>query len=132
DREDVRLNTFDGLYPRGAYFGRVARFGPSNLIDVHPYLNTAIGKFYIELDYVTFWRFSRDDGVYNPALILEYPAQNNERKIAQQIGTITGIEISTHFALEWETNLIFPETFLRRGNLDNTLFHSVLTAEFKF
>ncbi|MEM7110576.1 MAG: alginate export family protein, partial [Bacteroidota bacterium] len=46
DREDVRLNTFDGLYPRGAYFGRVARFGPSNLIDVHPYLNTAIGKFY--------------------------------------------------------------------------------------
>ena len=132
DLDDNRLNTFDGLYPRGAYFGRVARFGPSNLVDVHPYLNTNIGQFYVELDYVSFWRFSSDDGVYNPALILEYPAQNDNRKIAQQIGTITGIEISKHFALELETNLIFPETFLRRSNLNNTLFHSVLTAEFKF
>ena len=31
DAMDNKMNTFDALYPRGAYFGRVARFGPSNL-----------------------------------------------------------------------------------------------------
>ncbi len=132
DNEDNQLTTFDALYPRGAYFGRVARFGPSNLLDVHPYVSTKIGKFYLELDYVAFWRYSTNDGVYNPALILDYPSLNQGRFIAQQLGTITGIEINRHLALELETNLIFPETFLNESHLNNTLFHSVFTAEFRF
>ncbi|WP_350292640.1 alginate export family protein [uncultured Croceitalea sp.] len=129
---DSTLNTFDGLYPRGAYFGRVARFGPSNLIDIHPYINTSIGAFSIELDYVAFWRFSRQDGVYSPPLILEYPSTNNDRFIGHQIGTIGGIEINDFINLELETNLIFPGNFLSESSLDDTLFHTVLTAEIKF
>ncbi len=129
---DNNLNTFDGLYPRGAYFGRVARIGPSNLIDMHPYLNTQIGNLYLSLDYVAFWRFSRQDGVYSPPLLLEYPSINNDRFIAHQIGTITGYEVNKFINLELETNLIFPQSFLQNSGLNNTLFHAVLTAEIKF
>lgn len=126
------LNTFDGLYPRGAYFGRVARFGPSNLIDVHPYINTVIGRFSLEMDYVAFWRFSKQDGVYGPPLILEYPSNNENRFIGHQIGTITGFEVNGFINLELETNLIFPGGFLMESALNDTLFHTVLTAEIKF
>ncbi|WP_422081074.1 alginate export family protein [Ulvibacterium sp.] len=132
DPNDNTLKTFDALYPRGAYFGRVARFGPSNLVDVHPYVNGNFGKFSLELDYVAFWRFSRSDGVYNPALILEYPSLNTERFIGHQVGTITGLELNTNIVLELETNLIFPGAFLKESGLDDILLHTVFTMEFKF
>ncbi|MBP2831829.1 alginate export family protein [Aquimarina sp. U1-2] len=132
DNDSNSLNTFDALYPRGAYFGRVARIGPSNLIDIHPYFDTRIGKVNIELDYVAFWRFSVDDGVYNAPLLLEYPDTNDQRFIGHQIGTITGYELNEFINLEFETNLIFPGDFLIESNLNDTLFHAVLTAEFKF
>ncbi|TRX60562.1 hypothetical protein FNH22_05800 [Fulvivirga sp. M361] len=130
--EDRKLNTFDALYPRGAYFGRVARFGPSNLIDVHPSLETQFGPLTVSLDYVAFWRFSSNDAIYNPALVIEYPADNTTRFVGHQIGTITGLEMNKHFTLELETNVIFPGGFLSESGLNNTLFHGVVTAEFKF
>lgn len=129
---DGSVNTFDGLYPRGAYFGRVARFGPSNLMDIHPYVYTRLGDFSLSLDYVAFWRFSRQDGVYSPPLILEYPSTNDQRFIGHQIGTITGFEVNGLINLELETNVIFPQGFLDQSGLDHTLFHAVFTAEFKF
>lgn len=132
DANDNNLNTFDGLYPRGAYFGRVARFGPSNLFDIHPYIETSIGKLSLEFDYVAFWRFSNDDGVYSPPLILEYPSSNSNRFIGHQIGSIAGFEVNNFITLELETNFIFPGSFLKESGLNDTLFHTVFTAEFKF
>ncbi|NQX77954.1 alginate export family protein [Gilvibacter sp.] len=129
---DNRLGTFDGLYPRGAYFGRVARIGPSNLIDFHPYCNTEIGPVALSLDYVAFWRFSKEDGLYGPPLTLDYPDVNDSRFIGHQIGTIAGLEINRHIAFELETNLIFPGDFLKNSGLNDTLFHAVFTTEIKF
>jgi len=126
------LNTFDALYPRGAYFGRVARFGPSNLIDIHPYYNFRIGALDIEVDYVAFWRFSQDDGIYGPSLILEYPDTNDHRFIGHQIGSIVSLEVNTNLAFELEANTIFPGGFLSNNGLNDTLFHLVFTTEFKF
>ncbi|GAB5563100.1 MAG: hypothetical protein Wins2KO_01630 [Winogradskyella sp.] len=126
------LNTFDGLYPRGAYFGRVARFGPSNLFDIHPYFDTSIGDFNLELDYVAFWRFSNEDGVYNPPLILDYTSINDRGFIAHQIGTIISHELNNHIAIELESNIIFPGAFLKESGLGDTLYHFVITTEFKF
>ncbi|MEH6537727.1 MAG: alginate export family protein [Psychroserpens sp.] len=132
NQNDNRLNTFDALYPSGAYFGRVARFGPSNLIDLHPYINTKFKKLFIEFDYDVFWRYSLNDGVYNAALLLEYPNTNNQRFIGQQIGTIVGYKLNKHINLEFESNIIFPGAFLKQSNQGDTLYHFVFTTEIKF
>lgn len=132
DITDSYLNTFDALYPRGAYFGRVARFGPSNLIDIHPYLKTSIRQISLEMDYVAFWRYSSNDGIYNPALILEYPSLNNERFIGNQIGAVAGYEVNNFFILELESNVIFPGAFLQKSNQGDILYHFVFTTEVKF
>lgn len=126
------LNTFDGLYPRAAYFGRVARFGPSNLIDFHPYYNIKIGKFNVEFDYVAFWRFSTSDGIYGPSLILDYPSTNNKRFIGKQFGGILAYEINEFLFFELESNIIIPGSFLQESNLNDNLYHFVLTTEIKF
>ncbi|WP_299521008.1 porin [Winogradskyella sp.] len=132
DSDDGALNTFDGLYPRGAYFGRVARFGPSNLFDIHPYLETQLGDVNVQLDYVAFWRLSRNDGLYNPALILEYPSINNERFIGHQLGGIVSYELNKFLNFELESNIIFPGAFLKESGLGDPLYHFVFTTEFKF
>lgn len=130
--DDGKLNTFDALYPRGAYFGRVARFGPSNLIDVHPYLNGQYGPFFIEVDYDAFWRYSKRDGIYNPALILDYPDTNDARFIAHQFGAIIGFQVNGFLNLEMEGNMILPGPFLERADRSDVLGHLVFTAELKF
>lgn len=129
--DDNKLSTFDALYPRGAYFGRVARFGPSNLIDIHPYLNVQLKKLYLEVDYDVFWRQSKNDGVYNAALLLEYPDTNNDRFIANQIGAILGYELNNHISIELESNIILPGDFLKKSNKNDNLFHLVFTTEIK-
>jgi len=129
---DKHLNTFDALYPRGAYFGRVARFGPANLIDVHPYVNIYKSDFYLLLDYDAFWRYSNTDGVYNAPLQLQYPSLNAESFIANQFGALLGFDVNNHLNIELETNIIVPGNFLKRSALTATLFHAVLTTEFKF
>ena len=132
NNEDNTLNTFDALYPRGAYFGRVARFGPSNLIDLHPYINTTVNKFFFEIDYDVFWRYSTEDGLYNPALLLEYPDNNDKSFIAHQLGTLIGYTVNNFISLELETNFILPGDFLKQSGLTEDLFHFVFTTEFKF
>ncbi|WP_303317175.1 alginate export family protein [Flavivirga abyssicola] len=129
---DNSMNTFDALYPRGAYFGRVARFGPSNLIDIHPYINTNFNDLFIEIDYDAFWRYSTNDGVYNAALLLEYPDTNNEKFIANQFGAIVGYEFNRHINIELEYNIIFPGAFLKESARGATLNHFVFTTEVKF
>ncbi|MBP0904309.1 alginate export family protein [Mariniflexile gromovii] len=129
---DAKLNTFDALYPRGAYFGRVAKFGPSNLIDVHPYISLMKSTFYIELDYDAFWRYSITDGLYNAALILEYPSTNTEAFIGHQLGALLGYNLNNHLNIELETNLIIPGKFLKKSDLVASLFHTVITTQLKF
>ncbi|MEM9337112.1 MAG: alginate export family protein [Bacteroidota bacterium] len=128
-----RLGTFNPLYPRGAYFGRVARFGPANLIDVHPYWTFRTGKFTMELDYDVFWRFSKDDVIYGPPMNIVLEGTSDQRFIAQQIGGIFNYEFSPFAVVEVETNFIFPGSYIetiRPGS--RTLLHMVITAEVRF
>lgn len=127
------LGTFNPLYPRGAYFGRVARFGPANLIDIHPYWNFRSGKFIMEIDYDVFWRFSTDDAVYGPPMNIVLEGESNHRFIAQQIGTIFNYEFSPFAVVELETNFIFPADYIEEVRPGaKTLLHMVITTEIRF
>jgi len=65
---DGRLQTFNPLYPKGGYFGFNPLIGPSNLIDLHPYLTLALtDKLSVQADVVFNWRYSTNDGIYRPS-----------------------------------------------------------------
>jgi len=65
---DGKLQTFNPLYPKGGYFGFNPLIGPSNLIDLHPYLMlTLTNKLTAQADIVCNWRYSLNDGIYRPS-----------------------------------------------------------------
>jgi len=65
---DGKLQTFNPLYPKGGYFGFNPLIGPSNLIDLHPYLTLSLtDKLNIQADVVFNWRYSVNDGIYRPS-----------------------------------------------------------------
>ncbi|MBB4108156.1 alginate export family protein [Pedobacter zeae] len=65
---DGKLQTFNPLFPRGGYFGFNPLIGPSNLIDLHPYITLALtGKLTVQTDVVFNWRYSVNDGIYRPS-----------------------------------------------------------------
>lgn len=86
---DQRLNTFNPLFPKGAYFGLAALIGPSNLIDTHPYIMITLAKnLTLTEDYDMFWRMDRNDGLYAPNGKVIYPGQNNfSKQIGSQLAT---------------------------------------------
>jgi len=132
DPDDKINNTFDPFYPRGAYFGRVASFTPSNFFDLHPYANMTINKFFFEVDYDVFWRYSVHDGLYNPSVRIEYDDLNDRRFIAHQIGALSGYKPNNFLNLELESNIICPGAFLIDSGRNKTMLHIVLSAEFSF
>lgn len=86
---DMRLNTFNPLFPKGSYFGLAALIGPSNLLDVHPYYEISLSKKLIfSQDYDLFWRMSKNDGLYAVNSKLLYSGKNSSsKKIGRQLGT---------------------------------------------
>ena len=65
---DGSLQTFNPLYPKGGYFGFNPLIGPSNLIDLHPYLVLSMtDKLSLQTDIVFNWRYATGDGIYRPS-----------------------------------------------------------------
>lgn len=65
---DGKLQTFNPLYPKGGYFGFNPLIGPSNLIDLHPYVTLQLtDKLSAQADVVFNWRYALGDGIYRPS-----------------------------------------------------------------
>jgi alginate export protein len=65
------LQTFNVLFPKGAYFGEIALIGPANFIDLHPLVDFHLTKsFTVTTDWDFFWRENIHAGLYGPAINL--------------------------------------------------------------
>ncbi|QCW99476.1 hypothetical protein FGM00_04885 [Aggregatimonas sangjinii] len=129
---DNELNTFNALYPRGAYFGRIAQFGPANLIDVHPSLTYSTNKWTFFTDYVAFWRESTDDGIYGAGLNLSYEDLNDEQFIAHQVGAALSYNFSASLSFGMESNYLIRGDFIEASGLGTNTLHFLCEAQLKF
>jgi len=98
---DKKLNSFNPLYPKGGYFGFNPLIGPSNLIDIHPYLTLNFtDRFLFQIDLVYNWRYSLQDGIFHPGGSFNIAGSNS---IARYIGTTyllsADYRINNHFSL---------------------------------
>lgn len=98
------IETFNPLFPKGAYFGLAAIIGPSNLIDIHPYLEIELNdKMNLNIDYDIFWRASIFDGIYQPNTMILFENNNSRAtKIGNQLGIQFEYRLSNflNFAIE--------------------------------
>ncbi len=134
-QDDDRLQTFNPLFPRGAYFGLAAFIGPSNLWDVHPSLALQLApqKLVCTLDYDAFWRYSRNDGIYNQAVAPLYSGKGTTgRFIGHQSAVDFTYTPNQHFLLRAEGTWFSAGEFLEQAGPGKDILFGGLTVQFKF
>jgi hypothetical protein len=132
---DDQLQTFNPLFPKGAYFGLAALIGPSNLFDVHPSLKFELLKEKISLttDYDAFWRYSLRDGIYAPNMLLIYPGQtSSERFIGDQYTAEIDYTPNRFLLLRLEATLFRAGAYLKSVGPGEDILYFGSTIQVRF
>jgi hypothetical protein len=132
--DDNKLNSFNPLFPRGAYFGLAALIGPSNLADIHPSLSVELSKTLdLNVDYDAFWRYSRNDGIYAPSTALIYSGKNITSKfIGQQYSTELAFTPNAFLYFRVEFTWFKSGAYLKAASAGKHILFSGFTAQLKF
>jgi hypothetical protein len=132
--DDAALQTFNPLFPRGAYFGLAALIGPANLLDFHPSIEWPLGKKWVlGVDYDIFWRYSLADGIYGPNVRPIYSGRNTSaRHIGNQLGANLAWEPNPHFNFQLEGTWFDAGPYLREVSAGKDVFFAAVTAQFKY
>jgi len=112
---NAQLQTFNPLYPKGAYFGEPALIGPANHIDLHPAVDLALSrKVTLSLNWDWFWRENTHDGIYGPAVNLIQSGQTSDaRYIGDQAEAMLEFRLSRHFTVTADYAHFFAGDFLK-------------------
>lgn len=133
DGDDQELNTFNPLFPRGAYFGLAALIGPANLIDLHPSISFELNKkLNLNFDYDLFWRYTLKDGIYGPNTALIFEEEGDERFIGGQVGVNLEYEMNGFFSFSPEFTWFNTGDYLKEVSPGKDIFFSAITAQLKF
>lgn len=131
---DGKLNTFNPLFPRGAYFGLAALIGPYNLLDAHPYVQFNLNKdLTLAIDYDLFWRMSRNDGLYpvNGKIIYSGKA-GASKQIGRQLGASLEFPLGKRFDFKQEFTWFSAGRYLRQAGPGKDILMTGSTLTFKF
>jgi hypothetical protein len=131
---DGRIESFNPLYPRGAYFGYAALIGPSNLFDLHPSFDIPLSKIAdLSVDYDIFWRYSGQDGIYSPGTGQIYAAgPTDSRFIGHQVSAALELNPNRFIYFRLETTWFKAGTYLRDVGNGKDIFYTGVTATLRF
>lgn len=131
---DNTLQTFNPMFPRGAYFGLVALIGPSNLIDFHPSLSFELTpRLDWNIDYDVFWRYSLNDGIYAPNTSLMYSGKNSiNRHIGQQLSSEFVYTPNPFLYFRAEFTWFKTGAYLKDVTAGKDILFAGITAQIKF
>jgi len=128
------LQTFNPLFPRGAYFGEPALIGPANHIDVHPQLDLAIRRnLILALGWDCFWRENTHDGIYGPAVNLIQTGQTSDaRYVGHQAEAMLEWRLDRHFTFTADYAHFFAGDFLKQTTPGKDVDYLSVWATFRF
>lgn len=127
---DGRLDTFNALYPRGAYFGDIGLIGPANLLNLHPGVLVQLApRWSLHVDSVLYWRESRADGVYNAGgALVRLPGGSRARNIGTQADVSLSWNRDRHLSVELAVARFWAGRFLAEtGPAEDVDYLSLLT-----
>lgn len=131
---DKELQTFNPLFPRGAYFGLASVIGPSNLIDLHPSLGLELSRTITwTIDCDVFWRYSTHDGIYAPNGALIYSGSGIAAKeIGKQLATDLVYEPNPFLYFRAECTWFKAGDYLQQAGTGKNILFAGLTMQLKF
>jgi len=134
DPGDSRLESFNALYPRSAYFNDSSLIGASNFVDIHPALDVHPDRLTtVTLDCDLFWRESVHDGLYGLSLNLVRTGLTTN---ARFIGSQPSIRVERGIGRHWNAAVIYAHfiagAFLQRSGPGQDLDYVNTTLTLKF
>ena len=135
DREATTAHeTFAAPYPSGRYTGAGSRLGPSNLINVRPFVGVHLhSSIRLRLRTHLFWRMQATDALY---AIWGAPLRRAPRSDARFVGTMPeGVLTWTptrHVSLALEASHFVPGRTLRAAPPGRGMTHLGLRASYTF
>jgi len=132
--DDNTLQTFNPLFPRGAYFGLAALIGPANLIDVHPSVSLFITqKLELGFDCDIFWRYSCHDGLYGVNGSLIYSGRNIvSNYISDQPAVNLTYTPNSFLSFTTEFTWFNAGSFLKSAGAGKDILFTGITMQLKF
>ena len=132
--DDNKLQTFNPLFPGGAYFGLAALIGPANLFDVHPSIELKLSeKLTFAADWDFFWRHRVHDGIYGPNGAFERTGQTSQEKfIGDQLGLQLAFDYNRHAYLSLEGAFFHAVRYLKESGSGKDLVYFSATLGYKF
>lgn len=131
---DNGLQTFNPLFPRGAYFGLASVIGPANLIDFHPSVSLQLSKSVDwVIDYDMFWRYSSNDGIYTPNTILIYPGDTTTaKKIGNQLESEIIWQPNPYLYFRLEGTWFNAGEYIKASGTGKDIFFAGITMQLNF
>ncbi|HEV2177652.1 MAG TPA: alginate export family protein [Terriglobia bacterium] len=113
---DLRLQTFNPLFPRGVYDQIINLNGHSNFLLLQPTLSAHLHpRFTLTPEWSVYWRESLGDGVYGVGGNLVRPAGNSSaRYVGSQPTLLAQWNIQRHISVVGIYAHFFPGPFLRQ------------------
>lgn len=134
DPADPDLQTFNPLFPKGAYFSEAGLIGPANFIDLDPSLGLHLtDRVTLVFDWDFFWRESNRDGLYNNAVVLVRSGKTSE---ARYIGSMPQAqllwEIDRHLKFVAIYGRFFAGRFLKETGPGEDVDYVTTWVSYKF
>lgn len=131
---DNKLNTFNPLYPRGAYFGLIGLIGPANMYDFHPSLGLELSRtLYLNVDSDFFWRMDSADGIYAPNVTLIYPSGGiSDTYIGTQLASDITYTPNNFLSFTLEGTWFSAGDFIKESGAGKDVLFAAITAQFRF
>jgi len=111
------LQTFNPLFPKGAYFSEAGLIGPANFIDLNPCIDLHLNERLTWIfDWDFFWRENIHDGLYNNAVAL---VRSGRKSGAYYIGSMPQTQllwnINRHLAITALYGHFFAGRFIKES-----------------
>jgi hypothetical protein len=134
DPKNPDLQTFNPLFPRGAYFSETSLIGPANHIDLHPSLELhPTKKLTTYLDWDFFWRESTHDGLYGNAVnLVRSGATSNARYVGNQVQVLAEWRANRYFIFTAAYAHFFAGTFLKESGPGKDVDYASAWATLRF
>ena len=131
---DGRLNTFNAMFPSGAYFSEADLLGPADVVVARPSLALhPAERFTLTPDVAAFWRQSPRDGVYGvPGNLLRPGGASRARYVGTHANVEAEYELSTYVSANATYLHFFPGRFLRETPPDRPVTYVATWATLKF
>lgn len=134
DPGDNRLGTFNALFPKGKYFGELSPVGPYNIVSANPRVALSLGgNVSASLAGMAYWRFSRNDGIYDiPGNLIRAPGGSRARFIGSEVEGTLAWQATPDLELSTSLSLFDAGRFIRETGPARTIAMFGLEANFRF